>query len=311
MEPLTLSTGQDDPIYTVQIHPNAPYIATGGCGLNIWDASSLLESDIDYYSIPNMKSTAVTNLKWSPGDDEIIYAGCSNSEVYKIDMNKGAKVKTFEHSKNTSVVVNEIDVLSDGSDLVCSVGDDGKMLIFDSRSKDSSHEVSASPCALLTAKFGRGKSKGKVYCSGIDPNIQCLDLRDLSKPLWEQCLQKRNVASLDVSNCGEYIISRSIDGSIKYLQNEKPKPYVFDHGDHSDEEWIIRCQMVSSRGGDKYNIVTGGEDSKILGWDLVTRKVLFKMSYNSGSIYEVHCQGNLMAAACQDGTVILTENKFN
>lgn len=298
------------PVYTVEFNHDASLIASGGDDkqIVIWDINSISETDQDdndectFYNQTIHKS-ALTSIKWSNINHTSIFTSSVDANVFSFDLSTGQKVKTFKHTSP----INQIDVSK--RDIISTVADDGKLRLFESRSKDTIGEIST-PYPLFSTVID--PTETFVYFSGIDPTIHCYDIRKLDTPNWSQCTQKRSVTSLSISPNGEYLISKSIDGSIKYFDSsisctnkQRGKPYVFEGPLATDEDWLIRSMIVNS-GNEMYTVISGSNDGLLYSWDLATRKIKSKLNYNCGSIFDLDYKLGKLVTSCENGSIILS-----
>lgn len=295
------------PVYAVEFNRDASFIASGGDDkqMIIWDTNSISENDANECTFYNetVHKSAITSIKWSNLEENALFTASADTKVFAFDLIKGQKFKTFNHPQ----CINQIDVSK--RDIISTVSDDGKLRLFDMRSKDSIGEIST-PYPLFTTVID--PTETFVYFSGIDPTVSCYDIRKLETPNWTESLQKRSVTSLSMSSNGEYLISKSIDGSIKYFNSinagsskSRAKPYVLEGPLANDEDWLIRSTIINS-GNEMYTVISGSNDGLLYSWDLATRKIKSKLNYNCGSIFDLDSKLGKLVTSCENGSVVLS-----
>lgn len=294
--------GHQGPVYSVGFNGDGTMVASASDDklVAVWDIDAIpldadASEDCSFYTMDAQKA-AVTCVLWSNVEDAGLYTSAADGSVFAFDLCRGEKTKTFAHSQ----CVNEIAISK--RDVLASVCDDGALRIYDMRSKDPASELETRH-PLLTTVFD--PSETYVYCSGIDPTVGCYDLRKLNDTVWAHTPQKRAVTSLAVSERGDYLVSKSLDGTIKYFDaSGRTKPYVLEGPATSEDDWLVRAGVYES-GAEMHTVLSGSSDGILYAWDLATRKTTTKRDFECGAIYDVDYHQGTFVAACENGAVVL------
>ncbi|ODV86433.1 hypothetical protein CANARDRAFT_6905 [[Candida] arabinofermentans NRRL YB-2248] len=299
---------EKSPILTTRFNTTGDYIATGNSNKNItiWKVpdnktnENIIENiEYENYSHCFFKS-AVTCLRWSSIDPNQIFASSADKSISIIDLNKGLKIKTFKDNS----IINEIH--NSKKDLIVSCSDNDGVKGWDSRSKDPIFKIDSKYPVLTTCI---DSNQTRFYFSGIDPTINCYDLRKLDSPDWKEVNHTSSVTSLSMNQDESYIISKSLDASIKYydsrlfIKGTRSKPYVFDGPTCSLDDLLIRCKIVNIDGKDL--IISGSNDGFIYVWDFISRKLIQRLDGHNGCSIDVDVFGNHLASSSVGGELIL------
>jgi len=320
---LHLTTDHSEPIYTVKFNRYGNLAASGGKdqGIVIWNMDSLTnqkfaadtqEVPVSYDFCPAIHKSAITWIAWSQIDDPLMFLSSADSTASIFDINKGCKIKTFHHNGS----VNQLDVSKKDTLITCS--DDSTVKLWDTRSKFPV-SVIKSEYPILSCCIDLNEAA--LYFAGIDPAICCYDPRDISKPLWREANQSSNVTSLSLApGTSDYLISKSVDGSIKYFDSRTvfskggssiahrrhAKPYVFDGSQANEDDWLIHSKLVTDSDG-KLKVISASSDGYIYVWDFASRKLLFRFEGHSGPSYDVDCFDDRLISCSVDGSLIVRD----
>ncbi|QPG72879.1 hypothetical protein FOA43_000182 [Brettanomyces nanus] len=319
---LRLSNSRRTPIYTVKFNDNASLIASAGDDhdITIWNTDSIVPGDfsadftngtpVDYHYLPSVHKSAITYLAWSNVSPSLrLFTASADSTAALLDLSKAQKIKTFKHSGS----VNQLAVSK--RDLLVTCSDDGSVKLWDIRSKFPTAQISTKyPVLTCCVDY----DEQGIFFSGIDPTIHCYDPRNMDKPLWEEMSQSNNVTSLSLCpDSSEYLVSKSIDGSIKYFDSRfialssvhsRAKPYIFDGSEASPEDWLIRSLLVKDGQG-ALRVISGSNDGCVYLWDFASRKLVARLDGHIGSSFDVdYNQKSARLVSCsQDGSLILRD----
>lgn len=284
MTSIRLSTESNDPIYSVKFSGDGQLIASGGTdrSLTLWDLNNL---DGDYYH-EQLHRSAITSLAWSNVSDGI-YTASADTRACLFDLEKAQKVKTF--AKHTDCI-NELALSKRDTLVTCS--DDGTARIWDVRSGQS--DIIQTPYPLLTCCI----DNRYVYVSGIDPAVHCYDQRKLSAPVWSQVAQTDPITSLSIHD--DFLLVRSLT-QIRYFSGRRRKPYVFDGATASNDDWLIRAQIIGP------NVVSGSSDGHIYTWEFASRRLLTRKKLHSGPVYDIDAYENQLVSCSEDGSLVLQQ----
>ncbi|CDK29550.1 unnamed protein product [Kuraishia capsulata CBS 1993] len=313
VSPAVALTGHEGTVLSSSFSNDGSRLASGGMDRNIllwripWGNLSDLGA-INYGEITGHKS-AVTRVRWSK-DDSMLVSSSADSTVGFWDAETGTRIrKCLGHEG----VVNDVSVGLSKDDVnveAVSAGDDGVVYLWDSRYKRpvSSFRTEFPLLATATSKDGY-----RVFASGIDPTIYCIDIRSTEKPLWTCESHQDTVTSLVLSPDEELLFSRSDDSKVRsYVSKEfvpettpRPRPYVYDGAPAGTDNIPIRLTM--SKNGKL--LASGGGDKTVTVWNFETRRMLAKLTGHTGTVVDVdiHPQLPLIASSSTDGTIILRD----
>lgn len=312
--PAVALTGHEGTVLSASFSNDGSRIASGGMDRNIllwqipWRDSSEDLRSANYGEIVGHKS-AVTRVRWSR-DDSILVSSSADSTVGFWDTETGTRIrKCLGHEG----VVNDVVVGNTKDDVnveAVSAGDDGALYLWDSRYKRFVSSFKTESPLLTTAMSKDGR---RVFASGIDPTVYCIDIRSPGKPLWSCESHQDTVTSLVLSPDEELLFSRSDDSKVRsYISKAfvpettpRPRPYVYDGAPASSENLPIRLAL--SRNGK--TLASGGGDKTVTVWNCETRRILAKLTGHTGTVVDVdiHPQLPLIASSSSDGTVILRD----
>lgn len=316
------------PVYTAKFNEDGTFIASGGADktVKLWNLEQL---DTESPESPESEEhnnnittgvfeeqfchSAVTWIEWSNLEDSHIIVSSADHSAVIYDLNKPAKIKTFNHDQ----AVNQLSLSKKDHILTCC--DDGKLRLWDSRSKFPTHTIE-SPLNLPVLSCCIDSNAERIYFSGIDPTIYCYDTRKLNQSWSESRSHTNNVTSVSLSPDESYLLSRSIDGTVKYYdsrkvpdnakQKNRSKPYVFDGTSASEDDWLIRSIFIpdpTSDSNDLLNVISGSNDGYTYVWEFATRRVINRLDGHLSTVLDVDYSeiNNQLLTTSDDGSLIL------
>lgn len=244
----------------------------------------------NYGEILGHKS-AITSVRWLNQDKVITSSADTTLGLW--DTNTGKRLRKFSQH---SLVVNEVD---HDSSRIASAGDDGFAYIWDENSKKPVNSFKTEYPLLTIALH-----KNIIYTSGIEPVIRAWDLRSPSQPIFEVETQHSDtITSLSVDDSN--LISRSMDDTVRIYEpkivpgNHIRPNAVYDGATSGNENLLIRAILR------EHVIYSGSADRTITSWDLTSKKLLRKLTGNSGTVIDVDEHEGKLLSTSVDGTVIL------
>lgn len=322
------------PIYTAKFNEDGTYIASGGKDhkVKIWNLEQLdtdMGADNGHETTPestvdsveqgvyeeNVCDSALTCIQWSRLEDPLLYISSADHRAIVYDLNKSAKIKTFNHPQ----AVNELSISKRDTLLTCC--DDGKVRLWDRRSKFETATVDSSlGLPVLTCCIDNDANK--LYFSGIDPTVYCYDVRKLDVSWSESHSHSNNVTSLSLSPDESYLLSRSVDGTVKYYDSRtlsdnsstkirsRAKPYVFDGATSTEDDWLIRSIFMpdpTSESSELLNVVSGSNDGHTYVWEFASRRIINRLDGHLSTVYDVDYSeiNNQLLTASEDGSLII------
>lgn len=247
------------------------------------------ENANNYGELQGHKS-AITSLRWL--DNGNLASSSADSTIGVWDAESGAKIRKLA---GHSLVVNEID---HDQNLLASAGDDGKVHIWDTKSKNPT-SILTTEYPLLTVAF----HNEIVYASGIEPLIRAWDIRSTTKPLFEiETRHNDTITSLSVDDAN--LISRSQDDTVrlyepKAIPGSHIRPQVYDGATSGNESLPIRAIVRENK------IYTGSADHTATIWDLTSKRLLKKLTGHTGTVIDIDEHKGKIVSTSTDGKVIL------
>lgn len=323
------------PIYAIRFNEDGSYFASGGVDkcLRIWNVDQLADNEDEAEENSNddldngvyeerVTNSAITSLRWSNLEDSHVFISSADHTAIIYDLNKSTKVKTFHHKES----VNQLSLSENDTIVTCC--DDGKVRLWDVRSKFPISEINTPlniDTPVLTCCIDRNSNR--IYFAGIDPTVYCYDIRNAKSPvvLWsESNSHTNNVTSLSLSPDESYLLSKSIDGTIKYFDakilsektttRRRAKPYVFDGTSASDDDWLIRSIIIPDPTNDDdesdlFNVLSGSNDGYTYVWEFASRKLINKLDGHLSTVFDLdYSEINSQLVTCSaDGSVILRD----
>lgn len=205
--------GHQGPVLTAQFDSNGTRIASGGVDRNIllWHlpiANTVNEAN---YGVIKGHKGAVTCVQWN--DDHLLSAS-SDATVGYWDAETGTRLRNWKHNDT----VNQVTALGAGA---ASVSDDGRLLVWDSREKQSVASV-ASDFPLLTVATNSAQTT--VWTAGVDGSVRAYDTRNFDKELWNCADLGDTITSLSVNFDGLMLLARLLNGTLRILNPRDTLP---------------------------------------------------------------------------------------
>ena len=289
----------------------------------LWKA---YDDNAQYLTLSGHKR-AVLDLRWSR-DSRQLFSSSADYTLSTWDADTGQRLR--KHTGHEGMV-NAIDVVKRGTELVVSGADDGAVSIWDPREKHAVTYLETKYPIMAVAVDPVGSL---VFSAGVDDTISAWDVRKLydnnnsssessaPRPLFT--LQGHNdaVTSLRVSPDGQTLLSNSMDSTVR-TWNIRPfvsggvqtgassrALSVYDGAPAGIENMLLRAVWNS----DGRKIAAGsGSDHTVVIWDTFTKRILYKLPGHKGSVNDVSFSPiePIVATASSDSTVILGELPVN
>ncbi|KAG0684249.1 WD repeat-containing protein 38 [Pichia californica] len=322
------------PIYTAKFNEDGTYIASGGtdCTIKLWNLEQLdtetnnemtieteNEQDIQSGAVFEEKvcDSAVTWIQWSRLEDSHLFISSADHNAIIFDLNKSVKIKTFKHP----ACVNQLGISK--RDYLITSCDDGKVRLYDKRSREPTAVIN-SPIPNLNLPVLTcciDDDAQRFYFSGIDPTIYSYDTRKLSLCWSENRSHSNNVTSLSLSPDESYLLSKSVDNTIKYydarilpesdiLLRNRGKPYVFDGPTSSEDDWLVRSIFIpdpTSESNELLNIISGSNDGYTYVWEFASRKLINRLDGQLATVYDIDYSeiNNQIVTTSADGSLVI------
>jgi Prp8 binding protein len=300
--PTVQLSGHEAEVLAVQFDPTGEFIASSSSDKTVflWKA----KEDNGNFGVLKGHKGAVLDVKWSR-DSRQIFTASSDLTIGTWDLDQTGE-RTRKHTGHTGMV-NCIDIVRRGVELIVSGSDDGSVAVWDPREK-SAVTVFTTEFPIMTVAVDSVGSQ--VFSSGVDNEISVWDARKNDAPLYKLAGHNdANVTGLDVSADDNFLVSNGMDNTVRTwnirpFASDDRALNVFDGAPNSIEQNLHRVQFNH----DATRIAAGSGDRTAVIWDSHTRKILYKLEGHIGSVNDVcFSPEGLLASGSSDRTIILYE----
>lgn len=265
-------TGHEGPVLSVKYDPFGQFIASGGSQSDIFlwrpptqsiqNSSSYIPTDSDNGN-PHVQTLrgnkrAVLDLAWSRDGTRVFSAGADHT-VGNFDIESGTRIRkhivTISTASENSGMVNSIDVVRRGTELIVAGTDAGLVIVYDPRDKYPAYTLRPKPFATVlhqqnmsAAAVKRGSALASslsstypilavatnddgslLFSAGVDDTISAWDPRSLQStkdtssninttaehPIFTLAGHTNSVTSLKVSPDNQTLLSNSMDSTVR------------------------------------------------------------------------------------------------
>lgn len=300
LAPIMLLTGHGGEIFTGKFHPEGHWMASSGFDRQIflWNVYGECEN----IHVMSGHSGAVLELHFST-DGERLYTASTDKTVGVWDVVAGVRVKRI---KGHTSFVNTCCPARRGPPLVVSGSDDCSIKVWDARKKGEVHSLQTT--YPVTSVAFNDTAEG-VMSSGVDNEIKFWDLRK-GQPSFVLRGHAETVTSLSLSPDGAYLASNGMDNTVRawdvrpYCPGERCTKVLVGH-QHNFEQNLIKCSW--SKDGRK--VASGSADRCVYIWDVLSRRILYKLPGHNGSVNEVqfHPKEPIIMSVGSDKQIYLGE----
>jgi Prp8 binding protein len=238
-------------------------------------------------------------------DDECVVSSDADGIVRVWDAETGGQVKSYASTRGKCANATS----AARGDLVMSVSDDGKACVWDLRVKKRAartytHAVPQTACAMSV----RGD---RAYVGGVDDVVRAWDARMDDKPLMTLKGHEDTITGLDVSPCGSYVLSNSMDNTLRmwdtraFVEGER-ETKQFVGLSHNFEKGLLRCAFNA----DGTRVGAGSADSCVYVWDVENAKLKYKLPGHKGVVTSVAfspTENPVVASGGADGVIFVGE----
>ncbi|KAH3671921.1 hypothetical protein OGAPHI_000107 [Ogataea philodendri] len=300
-------TGHKGPILSNRFNDDGSLLASGGVDRNlcIWrvpESPQDIKEELQFeFNVTNITKSAITSIRWSQTNENHLFVASADSTASIFDIVKNRKVKTFHHKS----CIN--DLSNSSSDTLVTCSDDGAVKLWDFRSRFELDTISSKYPVLSCAI---AKKDYRFYFAGINPSVMAYDARKRNELCWEETNHTNNVTSLSLSPDDSYLLSRSVDNTIKYYdarlssKGKRARPYIFDGSRSSNEDFLIRSQIVKKLDGKEY-VISGSNDAHVYVWEFASRRVVSRLDGHIGAVLDVDSNSGRLVSGSIDGSLIL------
>lgn len=301
--PTVQLSGHEAEIGAVEFDPTGEFIASGCNDKTVF----LWKSKHDNSNIGVLRGHkgAVLDVKWSR-DSRQIFTASSDLTISTWDLDQSGQ-RIRKHVGHTGIV-NCLDVVRRGTELIVSGSDDGSVAVWDPREKEAVSIISTDLPIIATAVDSIGS---QIFSAGVDNEISVWDARNSHVPVYKlPGHNDANVTGIDISADDNFLASNGMDNTVRtwdvrsFVSGDDRSLHVFDGAPNSIEQNIHRVRFNN----DGSKIAAGSGDRTAVIWDSHTRKILYKLQGHIGSVNDVSFNlDGLVASASSDRTVILYE----
>lgn len=294
--------GHTAEVLAVEFDGSGKHVASASADKTIllWDAYG----DNDNYGIITGHKAAVLDVRWSR-DGRSIYSASADLTLGTWDVASGTRVRKHVGHED---MVNAVDVVSRGSELVVSGSDDGSVGVWDPREKECTTYFQTEYPVLAVAVDSVG---AQVFSGGVEGTISVWDPRRADAPL--MTLPGHGdalVTGLRRSPDDQTLASVGADSTVRTWDVRAFGPadralQVYDGSVAGLEQNLLRPAWSA----DGSKLAAGSSDRTAVVWETHSRRILYKLAGHLGSVNAVSFSPlePILASASSDRSIILGE----
>lgn len=238
-------------------------------------------------------------------DSRQIYSASSDTTLGVWDVDSGVRIRKHEGHED---IVNCIDRVRRGPELLLSGSDDGSVAIWDPRMKEAV-DYMATDFPVLSVAFG--EAGNQIFSAGIDHEIKVWDLRQMDV-VYALSGHVDAVTSLNVSDDMQFLVSHSMDQSVRTwdIRPFAPENRMINIYSGATSSDIEKNLLRASFSPDGSKIIAGSADRTVMIWDTQTKKILYKLPGHTGSVNDARFspfEDNVIVSGSTDRTMMLGE----
>ncbi|EEB06398.1 splicing factor Spf38 [Schizosaccharomyces japonicus yFS275] len=291
--------GHTDEVLVVRFSPSGSYFASAGVDkqLFLWD----VDHGCSNFGLIKGSKGAILDLQWSR-DSSSVYTCGSDYIVSTWDVNTGKRA--CKHVGHTDIV-NAIDVLRVGNEIIASVGDDCSLKLWDAREKKEAQNIKQKYPLTAVAVSKQGST---VFTGDVSGQIVAWDLRS-SQPLYTLNDSSDIITSLAISPDGTRLLSNSRDSIVRTfnIQPFAPATRLLNTATGA-MQGHEHCLTGAAWNHDASLIASGSADRSVYVWD-DEGQLKYQLPGHEGSVTHVdfHPQRNAILSCSTDKTILLGE----
>lgn len=296
-------SGHEGEVLGVQFDGSGEHLASCSSDKTVF-LWNVYENNENYGVLRGHKG-AVLDIRWSR-DSRQLFSASSDLMVSTWDVESGARTRKHEGHED---IVNSVDVVRRGTELLVSGSDDGTVGIWDPREKDAVNYFSTNYPVIGVAVDSIGAN---VFSSGVDSSIKVWDPRQTDAPIYELAGHPdANVTSLMVSPDDQTLLSHGMDNCVRtwdvrpFVGGSERALKVYDGAPNGIEQNVLRARWNSTG----TRVAAGSSDRTAVVWDAFTRKIIHKLPGHIGAVNDVHfspTNDSVFVSASSDGSLILS-----
>ncbi|KAK9467187.1 WD40-repeat-containing domain protein [Lipomyces arxii] len=300
--PIIQLSGHQGEVYSCRFDGSGQIIASGSQDKSIllWNVYSENEN----FGIIRGHKGAVLDLSFSR-DSKQIYSASSDATLGVWDVDSGVRIR--KHVGHDDVV-NSIDSLRRGAELIASGSDDGSVAMWDPRTKNPV-QYFETDFPILAVAFGQTGSQ--LFSAGIDHEIKVWDIRQQSV-VYTLAGHVDAITSLNVSEDAQYLVSNSMDSTVRTwdLREFAPESRALNVYQGAPSSNVEKNLLRASFSRDGKQIIAGSADRTVVIWDTAASKILYKLPGHHGSVNDARfspLEPNVVLSGSTDGSLMLGE----
>ncbi|KAF8819855.1 U5 snRNP-specific protein [Cardiosporidium cionae] len=310
-------------IFGLEFSPDGRNLASGGFDKNILIYN--IYGECENWCVLKGHQNAILEMHWS-SDSRNIFSCSADRSLAVWDVENGRRIKKFSNTRSAFVsayffpemkeclvcagghvsLVNSCNCARRGPPLLVSGSDDGTTKVWDLRTRKCS-KTYESQYQVLSVTFDDNASR--IFSGSLDNTIRAYDLRMDSEL---EALQGHtdSITGLDVSKDGRYLLSNSMDQTIRlwniqpYLDGKRCMG-IMNGATHNFEKNLLRVRWNSSDS----LFAAGSADRYVYVWCMKTSRLLYRLPGHNGSVNEVcfHPYEPIVASCSSDKTIYMGE----
>ncbi|CBY17997.1 unnamed protein product [Oikopleura dioica] len=303
LAPIMLLEGHDGEIYCGKFAKDGKTFVSAGHDRHIfyWD---VFGECLNYHQIPNAHKGSILDLQFGQ-EGEHFFTASSDNTVGMFDYKAGVRVKRM---KGHQGIVNAVHAARRGDPLVASASDDCSIKIWDTRRKGHIDDLK---CRYQMTSVTFNDTSDQVICAGIDNVVKIYDRRT-KRVCTNMKGHNDTVTSLALSNCGSYVLSNSMDNTLRvwdvrpFVPKERMVKMFMGHK-HNFEMNLLKCAWSP----DDSKVTCGSADRYVYVWDVNSRSLQYKLPGHMGSVNDAQFYPNvkepIIASVASDKAIYLGE----
>ncbi|KAK9477492.1 WD40-repeat-containing domain protein [Lipomyces japonicus] len=302
--PIIQLSGHTGEIYASRFDDSGQIIASGSQDRTIllWNTYGANEN----FGIIKGHKGAILDLAFSR-DSKYVYSASTDATLGVFDVESGTRIR--KHTGHEDVV-NTIDRVRRGNELLVSGSDDGTIGLWDPRVK-LAIDYMQTDFPILAVAFGELGSQ--IFSAGIDHQIKVWDVRQRASVAYTLSGHSDSVTSLAVSPDAQFLVSQSMDNTVKTwdvrpFAAEPRLQHSFEGARSNDVEKNL---LRASFNHDGSKIIAGSADRTVVIWNTQQPdKILYKLPGHTGSVNDASFspyEHNVILSGSSDRTLMLGE----
>ncbi|KAJ3413450.1 hypothetical protein HDV05_008019 [Chytridiales sp. JEL 0842] len=306
--PIMLLTGHTGEVFTSKFSLDGQHIASGSNDKSIYLWNTY--GDCSNYNVLKGHQGAVLEVQWSR-DNNQVFSASTDKTLGIWDASTGARIKKI---KGHHSFINTLSVSRKGPELLVSGSDDSSIRVWDPRAPKRAAHMFQEKYQVTAVAFG---DEHTVFSGGIDNEIKVWDLRK-GAVSYELRGHLDTITGLRLSPDGGFLLSNAMDNTVR-IWDVKPFAAGATSGDGGSGR-MLKIFEGAPQGMEKHllrpcwsaegdMIAAGAADRSVVVWDVMTRKILYKLPGHKGCVTEVdwHPTEPVLLSCSNDKNIFIGE----